>query len=192
MKNILITTTAAACLAVAGTAHAKSATYSVDPTHTFVTFEIKHFGTSTSRGRFDRKEGSVTFDRAARTGKAVITLEIDSLNTGVGPLDAQLKGKDFFNSAVFPTAQFVGDKFIFVGDKVIAVMGRLTLLGKTQPVTLTATHFNCYENPVLKREVCGGDFEATLQRTQWGMSHGLDLGIPDTVHLLIQIEAVKQ
>ena len=56
---------ATALLAAAGFAQAQSATYSIDPTHTFVTFEARHFGTST-RGRFDRKEGTVQFDRAGK------------------------------------------------------------------------------------------------------------------------------
>jgi polyisoprenoid-binding protein YceI len=65
------------------------------------------------------------------------------------------------------------------------------LRGVARPVTLTATRFNCYDNPILKREVCGGDFEATIQRSQFGMTYGLP-GIPDNIRLLIQVEAVKQ
>jgi polyisoprenoid-binding protein YceI len=183
---------AAAALAAAGLAQAENATYNIDPTHTFVTFEARHFDTSTLRGRFDRKEGSVSFDRAAKTGSAEITIEVASVSTGVPALDTQLKSKDFFNATVTPQAKFVGDKFSFNGDKVSAVSGTLTMLGKALPVTLTATHFNCYMNPLLKRETCGGDFETTLTRSQWGMNYGLSFGLPDSIHLLIQIEAVKQ
>jgi polyisoprenoid-binding protein YceI len=182
---------AAALFATAGFAHAQSATYAIDPTHTFVNFEAQHFGTSTLRGRFDKKEGTVTFDKAAKTGKVDITIDTGSVSTGVGPLDGHLKSKDFFSAAEFPTAKFVGDKFSFNGDKVSTVAGTLTLRGKAQPVTLTATNFNCYMNPMLKREVCGGDFETTIQRSLWDVSYGLP-GIPDNVRLLIQIEAVKQ
>lgn len=171
---------------------ARADVYGIDPTHTFVTFEARHYGTSTVRGRFDRTEGTIRFDPKAKTGKAVITLATDSVSTGVAAFDGHLKGKDFFNSAVFPGAQFVGERFTFVGDKVVAVSGRLTLLGKTHPLTLTASHFNCYQHPVLKRDVCGGDFEASLQRSQWGLGHGIDQGIPDSIRLVIQVEAVKQ
>ena len=73
MKKTLI---AAALLAAAGFAQAQSATYAIDPTHTFVTFEASHFGTSTLRGRFDKKEGTVQFDRAAKTGKVEITIDM--------------------------------------------------------------------------------------------------------------------
>lgn len=186
-KTLLAVTLAAA----AGLAQAN--TYSIDPTHTFVTFEATHFGTSTLRGRFDKKEGAVTFDRAAKTGKAEITIDLASVSTGVGPLDGHLKSKDFFNVGDGgATATFVGDKFTFSGDKVSAVAGTLTMLGKTMPVTLKATNFNCYNNPMFKREVCGGDFETTIARSQWGMNYGLTFGIPDNVRLLVQIEAIKQ
>ena len=186
MKTLLI---ASLALAAAGVAHAQ--TYSADPNHTFVNFEVKHFATSTLRGRFDKKEGSVTIDRAAKTGKVDLTIDMTSVSTGVAPLDSHLKSKDFFNAAEFPTAKFVGDKFAFDGSKVTSVAGTLTMAGKSQPVTLAASNFNCYDNPMLKREVCGGDFEATLKRSDWGVSYGLP-GIPDNVRLLVQVEAVKQ
>ncbi len=188
MSKILI---AAALLTTVAGAHAQSASYSVEPTHTFVTFEALHFGTSTNRGRFDKKQGSITLDRTAKTGKAEIVIDTASINTGVAPFDAHLKKSDFLNVAEHPTAKFVSDKFTFDGDKVTSVVGMLTLLGKTHPVTLTASNFNCYTNPMLKREVCGGDFEATLTRSTYGMTYGLP-GIPDNIRLLIQIEAVKQ
>lgn len=183
---------AATLIAATGLAQAQTATYALDPTHSTVIFEAKHFGTSTNRGRFDKKEGTVTLDRTARTGKADITIETGSISSGVGPFDGHLKSKDFFNSAEFPTAKFSGDKFSFdAAGKVTAVAGTLTLVGKTQPVTLTASNFNCYDSPMLKREVCGGDFETTIQRSAFGITYGLP-GIPDNVRLLIQVEAVKQ
>lgn len=189
-KHILAVATAAlACLA--GAAQAQSASYAIDPGHTFVTFEVLHFGTSTARGRFDKKEGTVQFDRAGKTGKVDITIDMASINTGVAAFNTHLIGEDFFNTAKFPTAKFTSDKFSFAGDKVSEVSGTLTLMGKSNPVTLKATNFNCYENPRLKREVCGGDFETTLLRSQYGMGYGLP-NIPDSVRLTVQIEAVKQ
>ncbi len=190
-QTLLATATLAVVLGTASLAQAQTATYAIDPTHTFVNFEAKHFGTSTLRGRFDRKEGAVQFDRAGKSGKAEITIDIGSVSTGVAPLDGHLKSKDFFNAAEFASAKFVGDKFVFDGDKVVEIGGALTMLGKANPVTLKAANFNCYQHPMLKREVCGGDFETTIARSQWGMAYGLP-GIPDNIRLLIQIEAIKQ
>ena len=189
MKHLLLAALATASFT---TAHAELATYAIDPTHTFVTFEATHFGTSTLRGRFDKKEGSVALDKAGKTGRADITIDTTSVSTGVPALDTHLKSKDFFNAAEFGTAKFTADKFAFSGDKVSELTGTLTLLGKTEPVTLKANNFNCYINPILKREVCGGDFETTIARSSYGMPYGLNFGLPDSIRLLIQIEAIKQ
>ncbi|MBC7699797.1 YceI family protein [Aquabacterium sp.] len=191
MTKISLTLLAATAALAAAAVHAEPATYAIDPTHTFVTFEAKHFGTSTNRGRFDKKSGSITLDVAAKTGKVDVALETASINTGTAPFDNHLKSKDFFNVEAFPKATFTSDKVIFDGDKVSAVVGAFTLLGKTQTVTLKANNFNCYQNPMLKREVCGGDFDTTIQRGDFGMTYGLP-GIPNDIHLIIQIEAVKQ
>jgi polyisoprenoid-binding protein YceI len=178
--------------ALAGGNAAAQAAYEIDVSHTFVNFEVKHFGTSTNRGRFDRKKGTVTFDRAARTGSVDITIETRSVNTGFDPFTKALISRDFLNSAEFPTARFTADKFVFSGDKVSEVVGELTLLGQKQPLTLKAMNFACYDNPMFKREVCGGDFEAYLERSKFGINWGLNLGFPDEVRLVIQVEAIKQ
>ena len=101
------------------------------------------------------------------------------------PAGLNLKAENFVHWRGFPiylsrTGRFIID--ITVTDK----------LGKTAPVTLKATQFNCYDSPMLKREVCGGDFETTIDRTQWGMNYGVEWGFPKNVRLVVQIEAVKQ
>ena len=191
MRKSLFSLLAVAAATAMTAGAAQAANYAIDPTHTFVTFEIGHFGASTNRGRFDKKQGSVEFDRAAKTGKVDITIDTTSVNTGTPPFDKHLQSADLFDAAKHPTIKFVSDKFSFTGDKVSEVTGQLTLLGKTAPVTLKATQFNCYDSPMLKREVCGGDFETTIDRTQWGMNYGVEWGFPKNVRLVVQIEAVK-
>lgn len=192
MRKSLFSLLAVAAAATLTAGAAQAANYAIDPTHTFVTFEIGHFGTTTNRARFDKKQGSVEFDRAAKTGKVEVTIDTTSVNSGTAPFDKHLQSPDLFDAAKYPTIKFVSDKFSFNGDKVSEVTGQLTLLGKTAPVTLKATQFNCYDSPMLKREVCGGDFETTIDRTQWGMNYGVEWGFPKNVRLVVQIEAVKQ
>ena len=191
MRKTLFALAAATLLAGAAQA-ATPNEYAVEPTHTFVTFEINHFGASVNRGRFEKKEGTVQFDKAGKTGKVDISFEASSISTGTPAFDKHLQGADLFNAAQYPTLRFVSDKFNFDGDKVTSVAGQLTLLGKTGPVTLKANQFACYNHPMLKREVCGGDFEATIDRTQWGMNYGVDWGFAKNVRLVVQIEAIKQ
>jgi polyisoprenoid-binding protein YceI len=81
----------------------------------------------------------------------------------------------------------------FVGEKLSEVAGQLTIRGITHPITLKARNFVCYDSPFLKREVCGGDFEATVVRSQYGILHGLPVIVPDdAINLQIQVEAVRQ
>ena len=190
--NKTILAIAAATALLSSVAHAENATYAFDPAHTYVTFEIGHFGTSTNRGRFDKKEGTAQLDKTAKTGKVDVTIDVTSINTGFDAFNKHLQSADLFDAAKYPTIKFVGDKFTFNGDKVSQISGNLTLLGKTQPVTLKANQFNCYVNPMIKRETCGGDFETTIDRTQFGMAYGIDWGFPKDVRLVIQVEGVKQ
>uniref|UniRef100_UPI003342DE67 YceI family protein n=1 Tax=Castellaniella defragrans TaxID=75697 RepID=UPI003342DE67 len=178
-------------LGLAALPPALAADYEVEPHHTFVTFEVQHRGTSTVRGRFNHIEGRVTLDQAAHTGKADIRIDTASVDSGSDPFDEHLRGADFFNIAKFPEARFQSTAFVFDGNRLATVQGRLTLLGATHDVELRTDNFNCYQNERIDREICGGDFSTEIQRSQWGMNFGLP-GIPDAVRLVIQIEAVRQ
>jgi len=186
-KAFLAATLCAAAFAVS----AEPATFAIDPDHTIVTFEALHMGTSTQRGRLQAKEGTVTLDRAAKTGKADIAIDLASASTATASLQAFLRGERMFNVAVNPVARFVADTFTFEGDKLASLAGTLTLNGKTQPVTLKATRFNCYENAQLKREVCGGDFSGTIRRSQYGLG-ALPQVTPDEIPLEVQVEGIRQ
>lgn len=171
---------------------AHAAHYETDPPHTFVIFAVKHFATSTVYARFDRVSGYVELNHEAKTGYGEITIETGSVNSGTPAFDAHLRSDAFFDVARYPQARFVASDFNFAGGRLRSVRGELALLGQTHPVTLTSTSFNCYDSPLHKARVCGGDFETTIKRSQWGMNWGLEIGIPDEVRLLIQIEAVQK
>lgn len=182
---------AAATLLSVTAVQAEPITFTLDPTHTFVNFEAKHFGTSTNRGRFDKKSGTIVIDPVAKTGQIEINIDMASISTGTPSFDGHLKSKDFFNAEAFPTATFKSTKIKFDGDKIDEVEGTLTMLGKTVPVTLDAEHYGCFDHPRLKRQVCGGDFETTIKRSDFGMTYGLPV-IPDNIKLEIQVEGIRQ
>src|SRR4051812_5096310 len=90
----------------------KNARYIIDPTHTFVNYEMGHYGTTTNRGRFSTKDGVVRMDDTGQNGKIDITMDMSSINTGVDLLNRHVQSKDFLNVADFPTGRFVADKII--------------------------------------------------------------------------------
>lgn len=191
MKPITLSLLAAS-LAFGAAAHAETASYRIDPDHTYATFAIDHFGASVNRARFDEVSGSMRFDKAARTGAVDITIQVASVYSGSKGFDQHLQAPDLFNVAKYPTMRFVSDKLVFEGDKLVEVPGRLTLLGQTHPMTLKAKQFNCYPNPLAKVEACGGDFEAVIDRTQWGMNAMVEMGMPKNVKITATVEGFKQ
>lgn len=175
-----------------GAAQAQSATYKIDDDHTYVTFAIDHNGASINRARLDDVSGSVLFDKLARTGAIDITVQIRSVYSGSKGFDQHLLSPDLFDAARHPTMRFVSDRLVFEGERLVAVPGQLTLLGRTHALTLEARQFTCYANQRAKAEACGGDFQAVLDRTQWGMNYLVDKGMPKTVRITATIEAFKQ
>lgn len=162
-------------------------TYTVEPTHTFANFEIKHLGFSTSRGQFGGTSGTVTLDMAKKTGSAEIHFDMTTINTGVPKLDEHLSGDDFFAVEKYPTATFKSSTFTFDGDTLTKVVGDLTLHGQTHPVTLNVTAFKCGTNPMTEKPHCGADAITTIKRSDWGVSAYVP-AVSDEVTLDIQIE----
>jgi polyisoprenoid-binding protein YceI len=183
-----------ALLAVAFASSAAFAadTYKIDSNHTYPSFEADHFGgLSNWRGKFDKTEGSIVVDRAAKTGTVDITIDANSLDFGHAKMNEHAKGPDMFDVAKYPNATYKG-KLVFKGDTPTAVDGTLTLHGVTKPVTLHINQFKCIQHPMLKKEVCGADASATFNRADFGVDYGVKMGFKPEVKLAIQVEAVKQ
>lgn len=178
-------------LAVATTvAQAAPEVWRLDADQTRIHFEVQHFGTSTSRGRFDGIAGSIVLDRAARRGEVSIEIGTGSVSTGLAPFDSTLRGADLLNVAAHPKAWFVATKLAFDGDRPVRLDGELTLRGTSRPLTLRALRFACRTEPERGREACGGDFEGELRRSDFGMSFGLPF-VADRVRLVVQVEATR-
>lgn len=165
-------------------------TYQLDPSHTFVHWEVLHMGTSTSRGRFDKIEGSIAFDRQAATLDLGFTVDTRAISTGSAAFDGVLRGAQLLDAEQHPTAWFVARRATFEGEVPRQIHGEITLRGQSQPLTLTARRWKCGLNLLFRREVCGGDFEGTLSRSSFGMTLAAGL-VSDEVKLLIQVEAIK-
>ncbi|AJX17835.1 yceI-like domain protein [Burkholderia sp. MSHR3999] len=173
-------------------AFADVSTYQFDPTHTYPSFEADHFGgLSVWRGKFDKSSGTVTLDRAAKTGTVDVTTQLASISTGNTKLDEHLQTNEFFDVAKYPEAVYKGT-VKFKGDKPAEVVGNLTLHGVTKPLTLKIDSFKCMPHPMLKREVCGIDAVGEFNRDEFGLDYGKQYGFKMQTKLLITAEAVKQ
>lgn len=184
------TLAALAAALVAAAAPAEPQGYTFDPTHSFVTFEVLHFDTSTIRGRFGPLQGRVLIDRAARTGHVGLEIDTASVSTGVPLLDKLVRGSEMLDAAADPKAYFDARGFSFDAQgRVTSVRGEFMLRGTSRPLTLTALRYRCYHSPLFGREVCGGDFEGEIDRSAFGITDGLPF-VADRVRLVVEVEAV--
>lgn len=109
---------------------------------------------------------------------------------GLAKWNDHMKSADFFNVAQFPTISFHAENLTFRGSIPIAAKGSLTLLGVTKPVSVTIRRFNCGTNPLNQKALCAADIEATLKRSDFGMTKYLP-GVGDEVNVLVPVEAYK-
>jgi polyisoprenoid-binding protein YceI len=175
--------------AIASTAMAAES-YTIDPNHTLPVFEVNHLGFSTQRGRFDKTAGKIHLDTEKKSGEVEWTIDANSIDMGQAKWNDHMKSEDFFNVAKFPTITFKSDKLTFKGDKPVAADGTLTLLGVSKPVKLAIHRFTCGENPMNKKPLCSADIEASLKRSEFGMTKYLP-GVGDEVKVLVPVEAYK-
>lgn len=180
----------AALALVSGSAMSAPVSYTIDPTHTYPSFEADHMGVSVWRGKMNKNSGTVVLDKAAGTGTVEIVIDLASIDFGMPALNAWATGKDFFNVKKSPRATYKGTLEKFVDGSPTQVSGALTLNGQTQPVNLSIHLFKCIPHPMLKRELCGADASGTFNRDAFGLSAGKDYGFNMDVALRIQVEAI--
>lgn len=192
LSSVALSLLAAVVMAPIDVARAATATYTLDPNHTYPSFEADHLGgLSVWRGKLNKSSGKVTLDREQGKGSVHVDFDLSSIDFGQDQLNAWATGKDFFNLAQYPKASYDGKLAGFVGGKPTRVDGELTLHGVTKPVSLSINSFKCMPHPMLKRELCGADALAHFNRADFGLDAGKDYGFSMDVTLRIQVEGLK-
>ena len=188
MKRLITLTIAAA---FSSAAFAVPETFVLDTNHTKPRFEYSHFGYSTQVSRFDTVTGTITIDRAAKTGSVDVTIDAKSVSTGYALFNGHIQGEDFFDTAKYPTITYKSDKLNFDGDKLVGVEGNLTIKGVTRPVTLVVTSMLCMPHPMTKKDACGANATAQIKRSDFNMGKYAPY-VSDEVTLSIPVESMKQ
>ena len=185
MKRIVVMLAAGALIG-----EAYGASYTIDPNHTYPSWEVSHLGISVLRGKFTKTTGKLTWDHETKTGNVQIEVDSASIESGHAKFNEHLRSADFFNVEKFPKITFQSTSFNFIQDTLATVDGDVTLLGITKPLTLTVNSMGCTTHPRLKKEVCGADLVGSIRRSDFGMKYGIPRN-GDVVTLRIQVEAHK-
>ena len=170
---------------------AKAADYVIDPIHSFIQFRTMHLGYSWLVGRFNRFEGTMTYDPLAGPESQSIRLTIDaaSLDTNHAERDKHLRSDDFFDVEQYPTVTFISTSYQG-GEDGGTLTGELTLLGITKTVSFDVRRIGEGDDP------WGGyraGFEGSyiLKRSEFGMDYNLGPAAEEVdIHLMI--EAIRQ
>ncbi|MDP2430700.1 MAG: YceI family protein [Pseudomonadota bacterium] len=165
--------------------------FSLDPGHTFPSFEIRHQGVSVMRGKFNRSQGRVLLDPTGPGSRIEVRVDATSGDTGHDGLNQKLLGSNFFNTAQFPEIQFVSSEVVFKDGKPVSATGNLMLLGVIRPVTLEIRDYACTLQFLTRRPLCGADVHTSIKRSDFGMNYGIPL-IGDEVKLAIEVEGFRE
>lgn len=172
---------------IAGSAAAADEQFKIDPDHTYPSFEFSHMGISVWRGKFNKTEGTVTLDRAARTGSVEIRIDSASVDFGHRTMNQVALSEEWLNVDRFPVMRYRGP-VVFEGDVPAAIDGQLSLLAVTRPVRLRINSFKCITHPFFRREVCGADAEGEFNRADFGMKQYSEGAL---IRLRIQVEGMR-
>ena len=174
--------------------------YTVDPDHTLVRWEVDHFGFTPYWGLFGGITGTASFDKAnPAASKVDITIPVSKVTTASEGLTAHLlrpgkdSGKPDFFGAAPADARFVSTNVVIDEDGDEAkVTGNLTLNGVTRPVTLDVDFYGAGKTPpqMGSKDNVGFEAEATIRRSDFGITFAIPL-VSDEVELKIAAAFVK-
>jgi polyisoprenoid-binding protein YceI len=171
----------------------QSGTYSVDPSHSNVGFEVRHMGIATVRGQFKKFEGTV----AAADGKLTLSgsAEVASIDTGDENRDGHLQSPEFFDAAQFPQITFASTGTEPAADGKIKLTGEITIKGTTKPIELVGEIAENGQDP-WGNERIGFEVEGKVDRREFGLDWNQvlpngNLLVANEVKLVVSVSAVK-
>ncbi len=174
-------------------AGAQTSTWAIDPAHSEVDFTVRHMGVSNIHGRIGGIKGNIVVNDADASKSTVsVTIDVNSLDTGVSPRDTDLKSPNFFDVAQFPTASFTSTAVTVAGSH-MKVDGNLTLHGITRPVELDVDGPSPTVPGMDHKPHSGYSASTTIKRKDFGVGANFPVAaVGDDIKLTIDLEVVKQ
>ena len=171
---------------------AQTSTWAPDKAHSSVDFTILHLSLSNVRGHFGNVGGIVTWNDGDITKSTVnITVDVTTIDTGVGARDNDLKSPNWFDVAQYPTATFTSTSISKSGDGV-TINGNLTLHGVTKPVVLQASAPKGPIPGMDKKPHAGFSGTTTIKRTDFGIGKAPASVVGEDVSLTFDLDLAKQ
>jgi polyisoprenoid-binding protein YceI len=168
--------------------------FQIDRTHSYIGFDVHHFGYSRTIGRFDDYAGIIMIDdKDPAASSAEVTIKAASIDTNHKMRDDHLRSADFFDVAKFPTMTFKSTSIKMMDEKRGQITGQFTMLGVTKPVALDFewTKDAPFPNPAyFGIRTVGFQAEGKIKRTDFGMTSFVGDPIGDEVSISIYFDAI--
>jgi len=162
--------------------------YGLDKTHGYITFGYSHLGFSNPEVGFNDFDVDLTLDaKSPEASSFSVRINASSVDSRVEKFDNHLKGPDYFDVANHEAITFVSQKIDMTSANTADITGLLTIKGQSHPVTLAAVLNKAGMHPLAKIPALGVSAQATLSRSQWGLSKYVPM-VSDEVQLRIEIE----
>jgi len=169
--------------------------YTVDKTHSNVSFEVRHL-LSKVPGRFNDFKGSFSLDKTSPAKSTVqFSILAASVDTNLADRDTHLRNEEFFNAAKYPTIEFASTRVQPKGKGRFEVKGNLTMRGVTRQVTIPVIFAGFIKDP-WGNEKAGFEAELTVNRKDYGIewNKALDNGgvlLGEDVKIRFNLELAK-
>lgn len=124
------------------------ATYKLDPTHSEVSFKVKHMMITNVTGHFSKFDATMQSDKDDFTdAKINFEADVNTINTNNEQRDGHLKSDDFFAVDKFPKLIFQSTSLKKESDDEYKLTGDMTIHGVTKPVTLDVEYGGTVKDP---------------------------------------------
>jgi polyisoprenoid-binding protein YceI len=171
--------------------------WKIDPSHSEVTFSVRHMMISNVRGRFEKFTGVVDFNEE-HPAQSVIDVQIEaaSISTRDAQRDAHLRSPDFFNAEAFPYLSFKSKRIELVDAENGRLYGDLTIRDITREVVLDVTHNGSSKSP-WGATVAGFSASTKINRKDWDLTWNVALEtggmlVGDAININVEIEIIKE
>lgn len=140
------------------------------------------------KAEFRNFKGGLALNDFMHQGASLVRIDVDSLETDSGIIEAMLKSESFFDTEQYPDIIFVSTGIEWMSDKKGVLKGDLTMHGITKAVAFyvelkkTETEYGV-ETVTVKATT-------TVQRSEFGM-HTLSPMVDDRVSLCMSIDAYR-
>lgn len=173
----------------------KTTKWSIDQTHSEVSFKVKHLVISTVTGFFKNFEGSAETEKEDFEGASVrFSADVDSIDTNQKDRDAHLKSADFFDAANYPKLTFSGLVTKVSGEH--KLVGELEIRGNKKEVELDVEFGGVVSDPWGQTKA-GFEIEGKISRKEFGLTWSAvteagSVVVSDQVRLHLSVQLVKQ